>query len=120
KTFLSVFSARTSAVRTAGALAFAPSSGTALALAHSRFINRIGASAASHGSLGIQYFAAINPDLYANLTKRRFRFSQAVVYVGSKRVQRQLPLQMPLAPGYFSSIQSTADFHLDSLSAKSE
>src|SRR6266850_7209960 len=85
-TILTVFPTRSSAVRTASALALAPSSGTALALAHARFINRIGTCAAGHGRFGVQYFAAVDPNLHANLAKCGFRLSQAVVDVGSKRM----------------------------------
>src|SRR6185436_16822479 len=88
---LAVFPTRPSAVRTTSALALSPSSGPALALTHAGFINRIRTGTARHGCFRVQDFPAVDPNLYANLAKCRFRFRQAIVDVGSQSVQGKLP-----------------------------
>src|SRR6185503_10362098 len=116
---LSVLPTRPSAIRPAAAFTLTTSAWPALALAHARFVNWVRSGAARHGCLSIKNLTSVNPDLHTNLTKRGARFSQTVIDVCPKRVQRQLPLKMPLAAGNLGAIQTAADFHLDSLGAKS-
>src|SRR5687767_4343663 len=88
------------------------------ALAHASFVNRIRTGATRHRRLSIENLAAINPNLHADLAKRRFRFCQAVVDVRSQRVQRKLPLQVPLTARNLSSVQTATHFHFDPLRAE--
>src|SRR5688572_479523 len=113
---LSVFAPWPSAFSSAFTLA--SSAWPAFALAHASFVNRIRAGATRHRRLSIQNLAAINPNLHADLAKRRFRFCQTVINVRSQRVQRKLPLQMPLTARDLSSVQTATDFYFDSLRAE--
>src|SRR5688500_7915029 len=100
------------------AFTLASSSWPPFALAHTSFVNRIRTGATRHRRLGIQNLAAINPNLHADLAKRRFRFCQTVIDVRSQRVQGKLPLQMPLTARDLSTVQTATDFHLDPLRAE--
>src|SRR5882672_3339938 len=118
--FLPVFPARPSAIGAACAFTLATSARTTLSLTHARLVNRIRSGTSGHRRFGVKNFTPVDPNLHANLTKRRARFCQPVIDVGPERMQRKLPLKMPLAAGDFSAIQTSTDFHLDSLRAKPE
>src|SRR4029079_2560050 len=100
------------------AFAFASSARTTLTLAGTRLVDRIRTGAASHRSLRIENLATINPNLHADLAKRRPRFGKTVIDVGTQRVEWKLSLQVPLTAGDFSPVQTATDLDLDSLRAK--
>src|SRR5215216_1586167 len=113
---LLVFCSWPSSVRSA--FAFASSARATLTLAGTRLVDRIRTCAASHRGLGIENLATINPNLHADLAKRRLCFGETVIDVGAQRVKRKLPLQVPLTASDFSPIQTTTDLDFDSLRPK--
>src|SRR5262249_22993116 len=64
--------------------------------------------------------SAINPNLDADDAERRVGFGKSVINIRTQSVQRKLSLQVPLAARDFSTVQTAADLHLNSLSAKPE
>src|SRR5437868_10223342 len=67
-----------------------------------------------------QNLATINPALHADYAIGRLGFGETVIDVGSQRVQRQPPLQVPLGAGDFVAVQAPADPHLDSLAPEAQ
>src|ERR1044072_7387054 len=115
---LLVLCSRSSTVRSA--FAFATRARATLALACASLIDRIRTGATRHRGLRIENLAAIDPNLHANLSKRRLRFGETVVDISAQSVQRTLSMQMSLAARDFSAVQAATDFDLDSLRAKSQ
>src|SRR5579859_2644466 len=70
--------------------------------------------------LGRQNLAFVHPALHADHAVRRPRFGEAVVDVGTQRVQRQPPLQIPLRPRDFVAVQTSAHANFDSLAAEAQ
>src|SRR5207237_4057432 len=63
----------------------------------------------------LQNLAAIHPRLDPDDTIGGVRFRKSVVDIGPQRMQRKLPLQVPLAARDFGAIQAPRHTHLDSL-----
>src|ERR1044072_7199545 len=117
---LLILATRSSAVTTSTLFAFAARAWTTLAFTNARLIDRIGTGAAGHRRFRVHDLTAIDSNLDADLSERGLCFRETIIDVGTQRVQRQLPLQVPLATGDFSAVQTTADFHLDSLRTKTQ
>src|SRR5208283_4328952 len=62
--------------------------------------------------------SAVHPDFNADDSVRRVGLREAVVDIGAQGVQRQLPLQIPLAAGDFRAVQPPGHAHLDALAAE--
>src|SRR5215467_7450918 len=60
----------------------------------------------------------VQPHLDADLAVRRVGFGEAVVDVGAQRLERQLPVQVPLRARDLSAVQPARHTHLDSAGAK--
>src|SRR5580765_4359788 len=65
-----------------------------------------------------QALALVEPHLDPDLSVGRVRFREAVVDVGAQRLQRQLPVQVPLRPRDFGAVQTARDTHLDPAGAE--
>src|SRR6266545_2618736 len=65
-----------------------------------------------------QPLALVEPHLHANLAVGRAGFGEAVVDVGAQRLQRQLPVQIPLRPRDFRAVQPSRHAHLDAARAE--
>src|SRR5678815_54883 len=113
-----MFPARSSTIGCA--FPFTTGARTALTFSDPSFINRIRTGTTGHRRLGIKNLAAINPNFHSDLTEGCLGLSKTVVNIRSQRMQWQLSLQVPLASGDFSTIQATANFHLDTLGAKTQ
>src|SRR5215475_9610460 len=65
-----------------------------------------------------QPLSFVEPHLDADLAVRRVRFGEAVVDVSAQRLERQLPVQVPLRARDLSTVQPARHTHLDSAGAK--
>src|SRR6516165_8441559 len=63
---------------------------------------------------------AVDPRLHADLAVGGLRLAEAVVDIGTKRVQRQPPLQIPLRPRDFVAVQAARDTYLDPLAPEAQ
>src|SRR4051812_33804512 len=73
------------------------------------------ASALRHEAL-----ALVQPHLDPDLAVGRVRFGKAVIDVGPQRLQRQLPVQVPLGPRDLGAVQAAGDPHLDAAGAEAQ
>src|SRR5690606_3737401 len=71
-----------------------------------------------HGRVPRNHFALEHPDLDADDTIGGVRFGEAVIDVGTKRVQRHPPFAVPLAARDFGTVETTGDVDLDALRAQ--
>src|SRR6185437_9081395 len=65
-----------------------------------------------------QNLALIHPALHSDNAVRGMRLGETVIDIGAKRVQRQLPLQIPLAARDLVSVQTARNPDLNSLAAE--
>src|ERR1044072_2872954 len=92
---LLVLGSRSSTIRSA--FAFATRTRATLALACASLVDRIRAGATRHRGFRVEDLAAIDPNLHANLSKRRPRFRETVIDISAQSVEGKLSLQVPLA-----------------------
>src|SRR4051812_21339256 len=69
---------------------------------------------------GNQALTLVEPHLHADLAVGRARFGKAVVDVGAQRLQRQLPVQIPLRSRDFGAVEAAGDAHLDAARAETQ
>src|SRR5436309_3530514 len=67
-----------------------------------------------------QPFTLVEPDLDSDLSVSRVRLGEAVIDVGAERLQRQLPVEIPLGPRDFGAVQPAGDTHLDTARAEAQ
>src|ERR1035438_3750440 len=70
--------------------------------------------------LGRKYFALVHPALHANHAVSRPCFREAILDVGTQRMQRQASLQIPFRARDLIAIQSPANPDLDPLAAEAQ
>src|SRR5436190_23872459 len=64
-----------------------------------------------------QALALVEPHLHPDLPVGRARLGKAVVDVGAQRLERQLPVQVPLGAGDLGTVQAARHAHLDAAGA---
>src|SRR5215469_10768509 len=64
--------------------------------------------------------ALVEPDLDTDLPVRRVRFREAVIDVGAQRLQRELPVQVPLRARDLGAVQAARHSHLDAARAETQ
>src|SRR5208283_4283716 len=67
-----------------------------------------------------QNLAFINPALHANHAVSRARFGETIVNIGTQRVQRQPPLQIPLRTRDFIAVQPSAHPYLNAFATEAQ
>src|SRR5204863_6788252 len=67
-----------------------------------------------------QALAFVEPDLDADAAVGGERLREAVVDVGAQRLQRQLPVQVPLGARDLGAVQTPRDAHLDAARAEAQ
>src|SRR4029453_11395053 len=67
-----------------------------------------------------QTLTLVEPHLDPDRAVGRERLREAIVDVGPQRLQRQLPVQIPLGPRDRSAVQATRDAHLDAARAEAQ
>src|SRR5437870_267650 len=67
-----------------------------------------------------QALALVEPHLDPDLAVGRARFGEAVVDVGAQRLQRQLPVQIPLGARDLGAVETAGDADLDPARAEAQ